>query len=271
MATGVALDASGNIYVSGETISTDLPVVGGVQTTCGTDLNCNPDASGPLDDAFVVGINANLSSYKYFTYYGGSNVDDAFGITADASGNAFVTGTTASTDLLKPGTSFQSSLLGTQNAFLLELNSTGTTATYNTYLGGDGTDFGLGVTLDSLGNVYLTGQTTSSSVSFPLVNPTQAVGDGSSDAFVSVLSIGQGQLLFSTFLGGGGDEDQFQGSIGVDTNQNIYVSGDTDSGNNATDVFPTTSASNRCGLRWWNLRGQRWKQRPVHRRVYRFL
>ena len=119
--------------------------------TCGTDTNCNATTSTSFDDAFVVAINANLSSYKYFTYYGGSNVDDAFGITADSAGNAFVTGTTASTDLLSPGTSFQSSLLGTQNAFLLELNSTGSAVTYNTYLGGDGTDIGLGVTLDSLG------------------------------------------------------------------------------------------------------------------------
>ena len=123
------------------------------------------------------------------------------------------------------------------------MNNAGSAVTYNTYLGGDGTDFGLGVTLDSLGNIYLTGQTTSSSGSFPLVNPTQAIGDGASDAFVSVLSISQGQLLFSTFLGGGGDEDQFQGGIGVDTNQNIYVSGDTDSGNNSTNAFPTTSGA----------------------------
>ena len=116
LATGVALDGSGNIYVSGETISTDLPVVGGVQATCGTDLNCNPDASGPLDDAFVVGINANLS-YKYFTYYGGSNVDDAFAITADASGNAFVTGTTASTDLLSQEQPFRAHSLALKTRF----------------------------------------------------------------------------------------------------------------------------------------------------------
>jgi hypothetical protein len=244
LATGVALDPSGNIYVSGETISNDFPTTSGaVQTGCGTDGNCNATTSTSFDDAFIVSIKANLSGYNYATYYGGSNVDDAFGITADASGNAFVTGTTASTDLLSPGTAFQSSLLGTQNAFLLELNSAGSAVTYNTYLGGDGTDSGLGVALDSLGNIYLTGQTTSSSGSFPLVNPTQAVGDGASDAFVSVLSINQGQLLFSTFLGGGGDEDQFQGSIGVDTNQNIFVSGDTDSGNNSTDAFPTTSGA----------------------------
>jgi hypothetical protein len=59
---------------------------------------------------------------------------------------------------------------------------------------------------------------------------------------VSVFSISQGQPLFSTFLGGGGDEDQFQGSIGLDSAQNIYVSGDTDSGNGSTTAFPTAAA-----------------------------
>jgi len=245
LATGVALDGSGNIYVSGETISNDLPTtLGSVQPACGTDANCNATSSTSFDDAFVVSIAANLSGYNYVTYYGGSNVDDAFAIAVDpTTGNAFVTGTTASTDLLSPGTTFQSTLAGTQNAFILELNSAGSTVTYNTYFGGDGTDFGLGIALDASDNIYFTGQTTSSSGSFPLVNPTQALGDGGSDAFVSVLSIAQGQLLFSTFLGGGGDEDQFQGSIGLDSAQNIFVSGDTDSGNATTDPFPTTTGA----------------------------
>ncbi len=246
LATGVALDGSGNIHVSGETISADLPFTPGVvQTGCGTDGNCNATSSTSFDDAFVASIKADLSGYNYFTYYGGSNVDDAFAIAADAGGNAFITGTTASTDLLFSGTTFQSSLLGTQNAFLLELNSTGTAVTYNTYFGGDGTDSGLSVALDSSDNVYLTGQTTSSSASFPLLNPTQPLKGGTSDAdaFVSVLGLSQGQLLFSTFLGGGGDEDQFEGSIGLDSAQNIYVTGDTDSGNGTTAVFPTTTGA----------------------------
>jgi Beta-propeller repeat len=242
LATGVALDGVGNIYVSGETISSDLPTTAGaVQTTCGTDASCNANASTSFDDAFIVSIRADLSNYNYVTYYGGSDVDDAFAIAADASGNAFVTGTTASTDLLYTGTTYQSTLLGAQNAFLLELNSAGISVTYNTYFGGDGNDFGLGVALDSSDNIYLTGQTTSSSTTFPLVNPIPG-GGGSSDAFVSVFSISQGQPLFSTFLGGGGDEDQFQGSIGLDSAQNIYVSGDTDSGNGSTTAFPTTAA-----------------------------
>ena len=249
LATGVALDPAGNIYIAGETISTDFPTnltPGVIQGQCGSDGFCNAGASGALDDAFVVSIKANLSGYNYVTYYGGSGVDDAFAVAVDPNGNAFVTGTTASTDLLYTTNTFQTSLLGTQNAFLLELNSNGTAVNYDTYFGGDGSDFGLSVALapsfdNSAYDVYLTGQSTSSSGSFPLLNATQAFGDGNSDAFVSVLSLSQG-LLFSTFLGGGGDEDQFQGSIALDPSNFIYVSGDTDSGNGGSDAFPTVAA-----------------------------
>lgn len=240
LATGVAVNQNnGDILVTGETISSDLATTPNViQPKCGTDQTCNTGGGVSLDDAFVVSIALTSSTptyaYNYVTYYGGSKVDDAFGIAADRNGNAFVTGTTTSTDLLSSTTTYQNSLLGTQNAFLLELNSTGTAVTYDTYFGGDATDFGLGIALDASNNVYLTGQSTSSSASFPLVNPTQGSGSGNSDAFVSVFSISQGQPLFSTLLGGEGDEDQFQGSIAVDSTDNIYVTGDTDSGQ-----FPT--------------------------------
>ena len=95
-----------------------------MQNVCGSDGTCNAGVSGPLDDAIVISIRADLSGYNYLTYYGGSDVDDGLAIAADASGNAFVTGTTASTDLLfTAGTPYQRPLFGTQNAFLLELNN----------------------------------------------------------------------------------------------------------------------------------------------------
>jgi hypothetical protein len=244
LATGVGLDAAGNIYVSGETISVDLPTnltIGVLQSTCGTDLFCNGTTGGPFDDGFVVSIKANLSGYNYVTYYGGSNSDEAFAIAVDAGGNAFFTGRSSSTDLLITSDAYQNSLLGTTNAIVVELNPSGTTLNYGTYFGGDATDAGYGITLDTLGNVYITGQTTSSPASFPLLNPTQDTGDGSSDAFVSAIGISQGQLLFSTLLGGGGDEDQFQGGIALDPLGYIYVTGDTDSGNGSTAAFPTAS------------------------------
>jgi Beta-propeller repeat len=222
IATGIALDGSGNVYVSGQTISTDLPVTSGVvQGQCGS---CN----GGKDDAFVAAINANLSSYKYFTFYGGSGEDGALAITANSSGNAFLTGLTLSTDFPMAGTPIQSTLNGTQNAFVVELDPTGSAATYSSYLGGNGIDLGAAIELDGLGNVYVTGQTTSAS-KFPLLNPTQAALSGSSDAFVSVVSLAQGHLLFSTYLGGSADEDQLFAGIAVDPNNKIYVTGDTNS------------------------------------------
>ena len=242
LATGVALDPAGNIFISGETISTDLPVTpaGVVQAQCGSDGTCNASASNVFDDAFVVGIQANLAAYKYVTYYGGNNVDDAFAIAADANGDAFITGTTASTDFKTVGTPFQSSLAGTQNTFAVELNPTGTSALYGTYVGGNGSDFGVGIALDGSGNIYLTGQTSSSN--FPSLNAPQSTFGGSTDAFVTVLSPSQSVALFSTYLGGGGDEDQLGGAIAVDSADNIYVTGDTTSGNGSTAVFPTTNA-----------------------------
>jgi hypothetical protein len=242
LATGVALDGSGNIYVSGETVSADLPVTSGVvQSQCGTDGTCNATSSGAFDDAFVASIKSDLSNYNYVTYYGGSNADDAFAIAADTAGNTFITGTTFSTDLPTHGTPFQNSLKGTQNTFIVELNAAGSSATYASYFGGSGSDFGLAVAVDGSDNVYFTGQT--SSPNYPTLNPTQASLSGSSDAFLSVLGLSQSQLLFSTYLGGGGDEDQYEGGVAIDGSQNIYVTGDTDSGNGTSAVFPTISGA----------------------------
>ncbi|MFZ0318862.1 MAG: SBBP repeat-containing protein [Candidatus Sulfotelmatobacter sp.] len=249
LADGVALDPAGNIYVSGETISTDLPVTSGVvQSECGTDGTCNTTNNNAQDDAYIFAIQANLAAYKYVTYYGGSKVDDALAIAADSNGDAFITGLTTSTDFKTFGTPFQASLAGTQNAFAVELNPTGTAATYGTYVGGNGIDIGLGIALDSFGDIYLTGQTSSSQTApaFPLQNPTQGTFGGSTDAFVTVLSTSPNVALFSTYLGGSGDEDQAGGAIALDSSNNIYVTGDTTSGNSlngATTAFPTTTGA----------------------------
>jgi beta-propeller repeat-containing protein len=247
LTTSVALDSAGNIYLSGETTSTDFPVTPSnvVQTQCGTDGNCNGAPANPQPDAFAVAIHQSLSGYIYATYYGGSGVDDAFAITVDSSGDAFLTGQTTSQDFpLGSGTPYQGSLAGTQNAFVVELNPTATAATEATYFGGNGTDSGLGIALDNSSppNVYLTGQTSSSS-KFPLsVNALQSALSGNTDAFVSSLNWSQSSLLYSSYLGGGGDEDQVAGAIGLDSSQNIYVTGDTDSGNGSTSAFPTANA-----------------------------
>jgi hypothetical protein len=105
-------------------------------------------------------------------------------------------------------------------------------------LGGNGTDFALSVVVDSSDVAYITGQT--NSTTFPQSNATQTFG-GSTDAFVSVLDPGTNSLTFSTYLGGSGDEDKLSGGIAIDSSKNIYVTGDTDSGNGSTTAFPTTN------------------------------
>ena len=214
---------------------------GVAQSKCGTDGTCNTGTSGPQDDAFVAAIAANLSSYKYLTSYGGSSADDAFAIAADASGRCIRNRYHGFVRFSDRGNTVPGRAGGNPNAFAVELNPTGSAASYGTYLGGNGTDYGYGIALDNIGDIYITGQTSSSST-FPLQNATQGTFGGSTDAFVTVLDPSPNVALFSTYLGGGGDEDQLSGAIALDSLQNIYVTGDTDSGNGSTAVFPTKSA-----------------------------
>ena len=242
--SGLALDSNGNIYVTGLTTSTNFPIAGSspYQRTCGTDGNCNPGNNGAASDAFVTAIKSDLTQYIYSTYLGGSSFDEGQGIAVDGSGNAFIAGDTGSTDL-KTVNPYQSSLKtgAGSNGFVAELDPTGSTAKYLTYIGGSGVDTPFSIAIDlNAQNIYLTGQTTSSD--FPTASPVQPTyAGGKSDAFVSRLQpskgAGSAQLIFSTFLGGSGDEDTQLGGVVADSQGNIYVTGDT--GPISTTPFPT--------------------------------
>ena len=180
---GIAVDSSGNAYVTGITQSTDFPTVNPLQGTCG---------GGCSGNAFVAKLNFNASSTPhltlvYSTYLGGSNYDIANGIAIDSSGNAYVTGVTNSTDFptVNP---LQATNYGSDDGFVAELNPAGSALVYSTYLGGSGGDTSQGIAVDSCGNAYVTGYT--QSTNFPTVNPLQATNHGSSDAFVAKISSG---------------------------------------------------------------------------------
>jgi Beta-propeller repeat len=257
--TGIGLDQSNNIYVSGITISTDFPVHGSApyQTKCGTDGNCNPTSQGAQEDSFVTAIKSDLSQYIYSTYFGGSGGDDAENMTVDASGDVFFTGLTSSTDLITgasnqqlPNTPYQSSLGSgaTNNVYVAELNPTGSTVTYLTYLGGTGADVAFGIAVDANGRIYLTGQTTpgkNPQGDFPIVKEFQPALYGTSDAFVSLLDpskTGKAQLVFSTYLGGIGAENTQNPGLAIDSSDNIYVTGDTASPTTGNGpFFPITT------------------------------
>lgn len=215
-ANAIAVDSSGNAYVTGQTSSTNFPLAHQVQT-----------AYGGNQDAFVTKLNASGTAIVYSTYLGGSGQDTATGIAVDSGGNAYVVGWTSSTNFPSAGTSRP--YAGSQDAFVTKINSTGTGLVYSTCLGGNDQDTGTGIAVDSNANAYVTGFT--QSVNFPVVNPYQGAFGGTTDAFVTKMSP-SGTILYSTFLGGS-TNDQGAG-IAVDSSGNAYVIGETDSVN-----FPT--------------------------------
>jgi hypothetical protein len=233
---GMAVDSAGNAYVTGYTGSTDFPTAHPFQATCGS-------CSSGGDTAFVAKLNFTASAtppltLAYSTYLGGSNLDEANGIAVDSSGNAYVTGYTASTDFptMNP---HQATLKGYVNVFVTTFNAAGSALLYSTYLGGSNVDQGYGIAVDAAGNAYVTGLTFS--IDFPTKNPFQATCGGCSSggytAFVAKLNFTASAtppltLAYSTYLGGSTADLGF--GIGVDSAGNAYVIGYTYS----TD-FPT--------------------------------
>jgi len=217
---GIAVDADGSAYVTGGTTSTDFPTVNPLQA-----------ANGGGTDAFVSKLDAAGSALLYSTYLGGSGGDAGYGIAVDAAGSAHVTGATNSTDF-PTANPLQAANGGGGDAFVSKLNAAGSALVYSTYLGGSGSELGVGIAVDAAGSAYVTGQTTSTD--FPTANPLQAASGGGTDAFVSKLDAAGCALLYSTYLGGSGGDGG--AGIAVDAAGSAYVSGSTSSTN-----FPTAN------------------------------
>ena len=220
---GIAPDASGNAYVTGYTFSAAFPVTAGAFRT----------TSGGLVVAFAVKLNATGSGLIYGTYLGGSEDDRGYGIAADASGNAYVTGYTDSANLPVTAGAFQTVFGGGgRDGFVAKLNATGSGLIYGTFLGGSDVDWGAGIAVDASGNAYVTGRTESANFSVT-AGAFQTVFGGIADAFVVKLNATGWGLIYGTYLGG--SEDDRGSGIAADASGNAYVTGETES-----DSFPTT-------------------------------
>src|SRR5438477_4888670 len=216
-AFAVAVDDDGNAYVTGQTTSLDFPTTSGAfQTT---------RAFGK--DVFITKLNPAGSALVYSTYLGGNDFDAGNGISVDAGGNAYVTGTTKSTNFpTTPGAFLSAPGFG----FVTKLDPTGSTLVYSTYL--DPSTQGGGIAVDAQGNAYVTGQTGSTFPTTPgAFQP--AFGGGPVDGYVMKLNADGSALVYSTYLGGSGIDST--GDIAVDAGGNAYVAGSTTSLN-----FPTT-------------------------------
>ncbi len=218
----LAVDASGNAYLFGNTTSSNFPTSSPFQAANG----------GGANDAFLTKLNAAGSALLYSTYLGGNGQDGAGGIAVDSSGSAYVIGYTLSTNF-PTASPYQASKMNTFDAYITKFNPSGTSLVYSTYLGTNGSDNGYGIAVDTSGNAYLLGDTSSSS--FPTSSPFQAsYAGGASDLFVAKLNASGSALTYSSYLGGSGVE--WSGGIAVDASGAAYIAGYTTS----TD-FPTAS------------------------------
>jgi hypothetical protein len=225
-AHGLALDSSNNAYVTGYTSSSNFPLQSPIQGAL------SPRAI----NAFVAKLNAAGSALVYSTYLGGSMIDNANAIAVDSTGAAYVAGYTYSSNFPTVA-ALQPTLLSSSgtNAFLTKINPAGTALVYSTYLGGSGADAAYGVAVDSSFNAYVAGGT--SSKNFPTANALQNANAGAAqqtdDAFVAKVNAAGSALVFSTYYGGTGQDDAY--AIALDSSQNVYVAGYT----NSLSTFPT--------------------------------
>jgi hypothetical protein len=240
----VAVDATGNAYITGNTnsTSTNFTSAGAFQTVFG----------GGTFDAFVAKFNTNLSgaaSRVYSTYLGGSLADTGGqfvakgtqAIAIDAAGNAYVTGQTASTNF-PTANAFQPANGGTTDAFLTKLNASGSALVYSTYIGGSGSlpDEGRAVAVNVVGNAYVIGY--AQAPNFPTANPITPVS-ATGSVFVSKFTPAGDALVYSTRLGATLSQDAGNG-IALDSAGNAFVTGDARTGYPVVAAFQGTSGGN---------------------------
>ena len=247
-AWSIAVDTNGFIYIAGQTLSKQMSATNAAPFSTAGAFQMNLAGGGLTGDAFVAKFGNQGSNLVYLTYLGGSADDGAVSIAVDAAGDAYVTGFTDSKDF-PLRSAIYTNISGVANprlgiypvdAFVTELNPSGSNLVYSTYLGGESMDGGSGIALDSSNNAYITGYTYSTN--FPTTpNALQrhlACLNSvyfNANAFVTEIGASGTNLIYSSYLGGT-NFDAGQG-IAVDSSNYIYVTGFSASTN-----FPTTNA-----------------------------
>ena len=223
-ADDIAIDSAGNAYVAGNA-QAGFPVTAGAFQT----------VFNGVSDATVTKLNSTGTALVYSTFLGASGNDGGSGIAINAAGNAYVTGFTDSSNFpVTPG-AFQTTKGAGLDSFVTEVSTAGNSLAYSTYLGGNGTDFGNDIALDSAGNASVVGLT--GSTDFPTTaDAIQSAYGGNIDAFITRLNAAGTGLVFSTYLGGSNGDNGI--SVKVDSAGSIYLTGSTGSAD-----FPITAGA----------------------------
>lgn len=221
---GIEVDGAGSAYVTGETWSTDFPLVNPFQAQRGA----------LQSDAILLKVNPSGTALVFSTYFGGDGADSARDIAVDADGSAYITGHTLSINL-PLASPFQATRHGIRDGFVTKFNPAGSALVFSTYLGG-GSDieYSNSIAVDSQRAVYVAGYT--SSTDYPLQNPIQATNHGFGDTFITKFNPPGTSLAYSTYLGGSDNDIQYSG-LALDPSGSAYVTGYTSS----TD-FPVVNA-----------------------------
>ncbi len=228
LGNAIAVDAAGSAYITGRTSSPGFPTTAGAFDT----------SLGGSGDAFVTKLEPDGSALAYSTYLGGSGlIDEANGIAVDGAGRAYVTGDTNSSDFPTTAGAFDTTLSGSDDAFVAKLEPDGSALAYSTYLGGTGNaDYGNGITFDGAGSAFVTGYTVSSNFpTTPGAFDTTFTPAGNFSAYLTKLEPDGSALDYSTFLGGSSGGTSIGNDVAVDGADNAYVTGST-----ASSLFPTT-------------------------------
>jgi hypothetical protein len=230
----IAIDNSNNAYITGNTNSNNFA----------TSIGAFQNLYNGLNDIFVCKLNESGTTLIYSTYIGSFNNEYGQSIALDNSGNAYITGWAHFGFITTPG-AFQTIIGGGNDVIVVKLNSLGTALIYSTFIGGNSADAGYDIALDASNNAYITGDTESSNFKVtPNVLQNNHEG-GWTDAFVTKINTTGTALIYSTYLGGNGDDTAH--SIAVDSNDNAYITGRTESTNFdiTSGAFQTTNAAGR--------------------------
>jgi hypothetical protein len=227
-AGSIAMDDTGNCYVGGDTTSTNFPVQAAYQSSL----------SGP-QDAFLAKF-APTGARLYSTFFGGSGSDRALSLAVDSAAQPVLAGTTDSINLPVTSGVVQPASRGGAEGFVVKFQASGGSRVFSTYVGGNAGTAGLpeavnGVAVDSSGNVYIAGVTSSTDFTTTASVFQTAIRGGGIDAFVAKLSPSGNTRLYSSYLGGAGADAA--AAIRVDSAGYAYVVGYT-----ASQDFPTSDA-----------------------------